>query len=113
VRYLLECLLDGGADVNGVTTHGTSPLMFASLYSRNVELIRILVSRGGNPNYGQPNGVTVLMHGAMGGCADVVNVLLELGADARAVDDQGRTAGFFAKDRRFPDIARILTAADG
>lgn len=105
-------LLDGGADINAVTADGKSALVFAALYSNNAGLIRILVTRGSDPNQGRPDGVTALMYGAMGGNADVVAALLNLGADPSAVDDQGRTAAFFAKDRGFPDVAQVLTAAE-
>ena len=109
---VVACLLDGGADSNAVTADGTSALMFAALYSKKAGLVEILVNRGANPNHRQPNGVTVLMHGAMGGSADVVNALLLFGADPRAVDDQGRTALSFASDRGFTEVAQILTAIE-
>lgn len=109
---VVACLLDGGADIDSVTADGRSALMFAALYAKNVGLIQILIGGGGNPNHRESSGATVLMYGAMGGNAAVASALLRFGADLKAVDDQGRTALFFARDRGFADVVQILVEAE-
>lgn len=113
-------LLDGGADVNALTTvgcAGESPLM-TQLRFGTVEGARFLLENGAEPNRGglkhtpsasmteglgllvghgwdineRVGGRTLLHHDANHGHGNRVRLLLDLGADPNLPDSEGRTA---------------------
>lgn len=59
----------------------------------------------------QRYGDTALMWAAVAGHADVVRLLIEAGADVRAVDDEGVTALHLARANGHTEVAAALLAA--
>ena len=59
----------------------------------------------------QRYGDTALMWAAVAGHADVVRLLIEAGADVRAVDDEGVTALHLARAKGHTEVANALLAA--
>ncbi len=82
-------LLNRGADVNGRSEDGSTPLMVAALYS-DPPMMRMLLDRGADPNAKNNAGATALVWGI--GDAHKIRLLLGRGVDVNARTKSGRTA---------------------
>lgn len=135
---MITALLDHGADVNvratrfvprfgssawkihnGASPMGATPLFFAASVG-DVEVIKALLARGADPAIGTLDGTTPLM--AAAGLAveesetripearhlAAVKLLIELGADVKAVNNQGDTALHGAAFLGYGTVARHL-----
>ncbi|XP_076004013.1 cyclin-dependent kinase 4 inhibitor B [Genypterus blacodes] len=81
----VEQLLRAGADVNGVNSHGRTPLQVMMMGSTPVA--QILLERGADPNVADPStGCTPLHDAARTGFEDTVRLLVQFLADPRALD---------------------------
>jgi ankyrin repeat protein len=85
-------LLDHGGAIELRDNFGNTPLMTAAKEGR-VDLVRLLLDRGANPNAKNRSNETVLHLAAESEdhAAEVVEILLKAGADARALDWGGET----------------------
>lgn len=80
------------ANLDDVNVEGETSLMCA-VRIRNLTIVRLLLSRGANPNVADRHGNTALMLVAQPNCAeDIMECLLENGALPRHADQIGRTA---------------------
>ncbi len=133
---LIRTLLAGGGDPNArmasstetrtIFTHqwlyepGATPFLRAA-QSGDLTLLRLLLAHGADPSVATTNGTTPLMVvsgiGWVEGVTyewsgqdtlDTVKLLIELGADVNAVDDDGRTALHGAAHKGRNDIVRVL-----
>lgn len=110
-----EFLLNQGANVNAVSRHALriTPLLTA-LFGQKTEVAKLLIDRGADVNArrggeGWPRaGWTALHYCAGYGFADVVEPLLERGADITALDDEGRTPLRVAEETGHENIAQLL-----
>lgn len=100
-------ILEQRVRVDAVTTSGDTALTLASGLE-NLEVIKLLVQRGANPNFRPPNGVTPLPAAAGRGRTGVVRSLSALGADVHAVDNRGNTALIQASRGGHTDTAKLL-----
>jgi ankyrin repeat protein len=92
---MIEKLLNGGAEVNERGVHAETPLMFAAR-SGNLQALKLLLKRGAEINAKESlRGTTALMWAVEQKHADVVNLLIQSGADvgiASSSDSKGGTA---------------------
>jgi len=89
-RDIADTLLARGA---AVSREGWSPLHYAaSANPGDVALLRLLIARGAPLDARAPDGSTPLMLAAAWGGEDLLNALLQAGADPRLADARGRTA---------------------
>lgn len=114
-RETLEFLLLRGADKNVISRHEiqVTPL-HAALYGRRTEIAKILLSHGadvtikrGGKNWPRA-GWTALHYAAGCGFVDLVEPMLDLGADIHARDDEGRTPFSVALEESQDAVAEIL-----
>lgn len=77
---------------------------------RDVVWIRFLMSRGGNPNIRDRNGVTPLQIATRLGFVEGAEALVSGGADANVADSQGETPLIAAVHQRDVAMVRMLLA---
>jgi uncharacterized protein len=127
---LMTAARSGHADVVGVLLTGSNSLeSLADLAGRTTATERSGYAAVENAGYGgterraiqrnradvnareQRYGDTALMWAAVAGHIDVVRLLIEAGADVRAVDDEGVTALHLARANGHTEVAAALLAA--
>lgn len=96
-RVSLEALVDAGVDINAKSNCEDS-IAFNLLHTKDAELLRWAHGRGLNINTPKSDGFTPLHKAALNGLVDRVTLLLELGADVNAVDDEGKTPSQKTRD---------------
>ena len=69
-----------------------------------------MLEKGADPNRTTANSEIVLIIAARQGFTELVELLLEYGADEYETDQTGRTAMDWARDKRFRDIEKIILA---
>ena len=135
---LIRALLDRGGDPNArmtsstetrtIFTHqwlyeaGATPFLRAA-QSSDLTLLRLLLEHGADPSIPTTNGTTPLMVASGIGWVegvtyewsrehnlDTVTLLLELGADVNAVDEDGRVALHGAAHKGRNEVVRVLAA---
>ncbi|KAM0824148.1 hypothetical protein ACQ4PT_070400 [Festuca glaucescens] len=78
-------------DVNSTTPKGTTPLVCA-MFEGNVQVMKYLLDRGGNPRRKTPEGLTVLHAAAARGLCEPLKLLLSEGHPADIMlEDHGGT----------------------
>lgn len=111
----LEFLISRGANVNAVSKHAmkVTPL-HAALFGRQIEAAKMLVAAGADVTQkrggaGWPRaGWTALHYCAVYGFAELVEPLIERGADIDALDDDGKTALRVAVESAHQGVADLL-----
>lgn len=105
-----EALLDAGAKIEE-GAHTITPLQFAAT-SGNVEMIRFLIKRGADVNYGaKSGGQTALLSAIYAAKPEAVKALIELKANVNSKTKDGDTPLKAARKGDQEDIIAILKAA--
>ncbi|MCR9235004.1 ankyrin repeat domain-containing protein [Gimesia chilikensis] len=104
VKLLVEC----GADVDILSKSGTP--VFGAVWSGNPEIVKYLINRGVGEsiNFGCDHGWTPLHKAARKGYLDIVEILIDAGADVNSIDDADTTPLDHAADFQFSDVAKLL-----
>ncbi len=107
---LAKRLIERKAEVN---KPGWAPLHYAAANAEPVglDLVRLLLEHHAYIDAESPNKTTPLMMAARYGSPQVVQLLLEEGADATLKNEQGLNALDFAQLAERKDAVRLLTAA--
>ncbi|MFH1021403.1 MAG: ankyrin repeat domain-containing protein [Pseudomonadota bacterium] len=95
---IVSRLLDFGAHPNVADHDGRTPLWLA-VHKEDARIAALLLDYKADPNcrVGK-NRLTPLMAAAKNGRIEIVNLLLDRGADPRLVSEDGRTAAQFARE---------------
>jgi ankyrin repeat protein len=112
----LQVLIAAGAEVNAKSPQGWTALAKAAYNGETecgyVEAIEMLHEAGASLDERIFYGITPLMLAAGGGDANVVEWLINHGADVLAANDGGRTARLMANDKFYVDVINLLTEAE-
>jgi ankyrin repeat protein len=102
----IQLLLDGGADIDGINRDGIPVIHYAA--ARNsVEVVRLLINNRADPLIKDPNGRTAL-HAAAVNDQKTTEVLIDVGIDIDAPDNEGNTALHKAADDANEATVQIL-----
>lgn len=110
---VVQALVDAGADVRAKDPDtGMTALAHAVMGKRSqMEIIRILLEAGANPDEGEILGMSMLNYAAVGGKSEVLQALIEGGADINVANEQGATALMAAVAARRTEAAKVLIDA--
>jgi uncharacterized protein len=79
--------------------------------SQNCETVRLLIEQGADVNMAQAGGYTPLHQAAANGRADLVEILLEAGANPGLLCHQGKSPMDYARERKHDAVVQVLSAA--
>ena len=82
-----------------------------AVWSGRVELVRLLLDHGADPNIPHAEGLSTPLHyAAIKGNAAIAAILIDHGADINAADRSGSTALHLAAARGYADVVKLLIA---
>jgi ankyrin repeat protein len=113
-REVVRYLLDAGADTRPASRQGGfTPLHSAvatDAGSVDVEIVRLLLDKGGDPNAQAQSGSTPLHTVGFTGDRESLDLLLKHGADRAIKNNDGKTAADIARERGHQEIADLLVS---
>ena len=109
-----QALLENGAQVNTPSRNAqmVAPINSASA-SGALEIARMLLDHGADPNLRQEGGFVPLHNAAQNGQVELIELLLEQGAEINLRADTGQTALGFALEAQHPKAAELLRRRGG
>jgi ankyrin repeat protein len=109
-RHIVQHLLDAGADPNA--GHFRASAVHLALIAEHFNVVKLLLSRGAKANAPQgPDSLVPLFDAIKQGNMDMVDLLLDAGADVQAADSKGFTALHTATLVSNNEIVEVLIRA--
>ena len=110
-KDIVQSIIDQGADVNAANNENATALMLASKKG-SVDAINVLISAGADQTIEDANGNTWI-HYAFGGDGnkDVLQSIIDLGADVNATNKENATALMLASEKGNVDGLTVLLSA--
>ncbi|KAK1626398.1 hypothetical protein QYE76_000713 [Lolium multiflorum] len=106
-RFLVE---ESGIDVNSVSKTGATPMSYAALEG-NVQVMRYLLDRGGDPAMPDERGSTPLHHAALRGHCEAARLLLSKGVPVDPVDHRAAPLHLAASNDHV-EVVKVLLEHD-
>lgn len=103
VRELINC----GANVGSCDWINRRPLHYA-VEGRCLEAARLIMQAGGDPNATDKRGLTPLMMACSAGDESITTMLVNQGADTKAIDNRGHDAAWWALWQGHYNCGRIV-----
>ncbi len=105
---LVRLLDDGKCNVNARIDDGSTPLHIAVQNKKEVDIVKILLSYGADPNIADNEGKTPLHYAVEYGLMDITRLLLDHNADPRIKDKYGDTPLHYAVKLGNLNITKII-----
>ena len=113
-RAIVEFLLKNGADLKISARNGQKvTALHGAVARRDLEIVKMLLEAGADPNARQERGFAPLHDAAANGNAALVELLLKHGALANAKTDDGKTPADMAAERGHKEVVERLRKATG
>ncbi|KAL7801877.1 ankyrin repeat-containing domain protein [Trichoderma afarasin] len=107
-KEMVKFLLDHGANIEATTNVGGTPLGLA-IERKQEDVAKLLLNRGADIDMKQRKGSSTMLHLMVDfGTADMINFLLDHGANIEAKKDNGYTPFGLAIERGEEDMAKLL-----
>lgn len=105
IKYIINC----GCDVNKADENKNTPLLYASLYYKNPEILDILISLGANINQRNIIGANSLLISIYNDNIEILKKNILIGCDVNSQNNGGWSALMaVALDKRPIEMAKIL-----
>jgi ankyrin repeat protein len=109
-RAAAELLLARGGELNTPARHQFHvTALHAALAGPDPGVAALLIAAGADVNARQQGNTSPLHETAHAGLVDLTRLLLDLGADPTATDDQGRTPADIARQRGHTEVLELLS----
>jgi uncharacterized protein len=106
---VVQLLLGAGAPLEARSRNTlANTALNAAAAANRIEVARLLLERGADPNSRQHNAISPLHSAAFNGNLDMVKLLLEHHADPGAITEENRTAAGMAEEKGHEEIATLL-----
>lgn len=106
-------LIEAGADINRLDkANRIPPPIYAASQGGHVDMVRLLLDNGANPQIRLPSGRTALFWPAARGHEKVLELLLQVGIDPTLQDDSGDSAFDYAARNGHIDAMQMLYYTD-
>ena len=106
-QIIIQLLLDAGADIDGLTNVACEPPLFLAVEVRSAKLCQFLLEKGANVHSQGLIQQTCLHVASHTGNRDIVEVLLQYGADINALQS-GRNALYCAARKEHQGVVDVL-----
>ena len=108
---VLQSIIDHGAHVNATNLTNCTTLMIACAKGY-MNVFNVLLKAGVDPNIKDKHRQTCLMYAVTGGCSkEVLQAIIDHGADVNATDNLDRTALIIAVEKSCVDVINTLLKA--
>jgi ankyrin repeat protein len=101
-----EFLVDKVKDIDTLSDMGTA--LMACVVNGNVQLAKLLLEKGCNPDLTDANGTTALIYATQFKNPELIKALLKHNADKSKIDSNGKTAFEYAVFSGNEDIINLL-----
>lgn len=101
-----KMLIEGGCDVNNLNGDGMTAL-YTACAEGNTDMARLLLDNNAEPD--RTEDATPLIIASCYGKIECVKLLLEHGTDVNTIDNEGRTALFYAMAYRQDKVEKLLS----
>ena len=108
VWKVVQHLTNGGGERDIMTNNGMTPIRLAACNGHK-DVVRLLIDVGAGVDIADSRyGNTPLIGAANNGHADVAILLIDAGADVNVVDNDGRTAIWYAAAKGLLELVKVL-----
>jgi len=104
----IKQLVDSGSDVNAIGGPEREPLLITALKANQPQVALFLLDHGADVNCKGAGGDSPLSHAARFGMIGVIQRLIDMGGDVRALDSRHRFPLHYAVERNDLAAARLL-----
>ena len=104
-------LINDGADINQISSRGTSlgqTALYYAVVNNNLDIVEILLSNNADPDLSDRYGSFPLQRAAAIGLTEMVKLLVKFGANKNQKTSSGKTALIWAEQNSHEDIVNVL-----